>query len=482
VKANAAERLTRDLGAYRLGRDELNLAEFPLAPIAERFLNGEKTVVFQDDVWDPERRATVPRELAISGSDRYGLPTAKDDDVLLACVQLSSMEDFRSREVHFSRYELLKLLRWEDSTRNYRRLLTSLRRWKGITIYSTRAFYDHAKKSWVNRDFGVIDNLYVYEREHGQDGSPEARSWFVWNEVMYASFQAGYLKTLDWDLYCRLEDPVAKRLYRFLDKRFYREEKLAFDLHELAFNKVRVSRGYNTAQVKRALQNGVRELEAMWDLRPLPPEKRFVKLGRGRWQAIFERRPKRARGEKVAPEHPLAGKLIERRVSAEVARSLVRDFPAQRVEMMIELFDWYADRKDLRGPGFLVAGIRSKEPFTPPAGFESAEQKRRREQAQESRAAADRKMQQQREAAAVHHEEARQRAFGAFWEKLPDADRAAFEAAAFAAADRTKHDGFRRSENVGVLQEHYRLLILRDHFERTRGNGDREKVTGEKLY
>src|SRR5210317_1087859 len=104
----------------------MNLAEFPLAAIGDRFLDGTKTVVFADTVWDRDTRKHLPRQLTISGSDRYGLPTAKDDDVLLGCIQLSSIGDFHSREVKFSRYELLKLLRWPDESRYYHRLSTSL--------------------------------------------------------------------------------------------------------------------------------------------------------------------------------------------------------------------------------------------------------------------------------------------------------------------------------------------------------------------
>src|SRR5262245_28683272 len=113
------------------GRDEMNLVECPLSSVADRFLDGRKTVVFADHGWDPERKALAKRERAISGSDRYGLPTARDEDVLLACVQLSALQDFREREVRFSRYELLKLLRWPDEGKSYKRLGVSLRRWKG---------------------------------------------------------------------------------------------------------------------------------------------------------------------------------------------------------------------------------------------------------------------------------------------------------------------------------------------------------------
>ena len=105
--------------------DELNLAEFPLAAISDRFLDGTKTVVLEDTVFDREQNKYLPRRLTLSGSDRYGLPTSKDDDVLLACIQLSRLNDFATREVSFSRYEILRLLGWADESRNYERVAMS---------------------------------------------------------------------------------------------------------------------------------------------------------------------------------------------------------------------------------------------------------------------------------------------------------------------------------------------------------------------
>ena len=46
---------------------------------------------------------------------------------------------------------------------------------------------------------------------------------------------------------------MAKRLYRLLDKRFYHDHEVVFDLQDLAVRKIRVSPNYNTAQIKRAL-------------------------------------------------------------------------------------------------------------------------------------------------------------------------------------------------------------------------------------
>ena len=100
--------------------------------------------------------------------------------------------------------------------------------------------------------------------------------------MLFDSFQAGYLKRLDWRLYCTLKSPVAKRLSRFLDKRFYHGDTVEIDPHELALRKVRLSDQYSTAQMKRVLAKGISELESRWELRPADVGNRFVKQVRGR--------------------------------------------------------------------------------------------------------------------------------------------------------------------------------------------------------
>ena len=61
--------------------DELNLAEFPLAAISDRFLDGTKTVVLEDTVFDREQNKFLPRRLTLSGSDRYGLGCATNRNI-----------------------------------------------------------------------------------------------------------------------------------------------------------------------------------------------------------------------------------------------------------------------------------------------------------------------------------------------------------------------------------------------------------------
>jgi len=465
------------------GVDELNLAEFPLAAISDRFWSGQKTVVFEDTVFCHEQRQHVPRKLTISGSDRYGLPTAKDDDILLACIQISKLGDFASPEVRFSRYEILKLLRWPDDTWNYQRVADSLRRWKGLTVYSDRAFYDHEQKSWVNRDFGIFDTLTIYRKEVQQGKHAPGSSRFVWNEVMYRSFQAGYLKRLDWGLYTRLESPVAKRLYRFLDKRFYHGNRVEIDLQELAVQKVRLSSRYTISQWKRELLKGISELEECWDLRRTDDSKRFVKEGKGCWNVIFERKPHRPKAISVA-EIPvtssavlpasdpdsLVAALIKREIGPGAADDLVSNFPETSIRTMIELFDWYNSRGQERGAGFLVQAIRNPGTITLPKGFESSDSQAARQRAEKARIAAERELRTKRERDAAARENSRQEAFLAFWGSLSSAEQDDYEREALDTAEPTKRTGYLRAMGKGTnpVFEQYRMIILRDHFERTR--------------
>ena len=465
--------------------DEMNLAEFPLAAISNRFLDGTKTVVLEDTVFDREQNRHLPRRLTLSGSDRYGLPTSKDDDVLLACIQLSRLNDFSSREVSFSRYEILRLLGWADESRNYDRVATSLRRWKGLSIFSDRAFYDHEQKSWVNRDFGVFDNLVIYRREVIQGKAATGCSKFVWNEVLFRSFQSGYLKQLDWNLYCKLTSPVAKRLYRFLDKRFYHSSRVEIDLQELGLRKVRLSENYNTAQLKRTLQKGIEELERLWDLKQRLPEERFCKDGRGKWIAIFERKSRRKSSSldasikniKIATHlnlvsstkspQELERELIKRGIGPASAEELSLSQPATRLREMVELYDWYNSRGQPRGPGFLVQALKKPETIAFPPGFDSSVQRQQRQQAKEAQKLAENNVRTKREREAAKREDSRRQAFMAFWEAMSPAEQDTFETEALEAADPMKKRLYLQAIGKGGKAfEVYRQMILMDQFER----------------
>lgn len=327
-------------------RDELNFAEFPIAAVADTVAENVKTLEFTDEIFDPSTNKPVTRTLVITAADKFGLPTALDDEVLLGLIQLSCAKGFADRKVHFSRYELIKLLGWRDESKSYRRVEESLYRWAGVTLHYRKAWWSKEERCWVNETFHVIDQVTVFDRERIErrrkmaKGSPEkALSSFAWNEAVFQSFQVGYIKSLDFDFYKSLKSAIAKRMFRFLDKRFYHKGRWEFDLRTYACEHVGLSKNYSNSELKRKLLPAVRELEEREFLSPLPDTERFVKTRPGAWHAVFVKAGRKVtvlpRGETT----DLIQALVARGITPKSAEKLVSRHPRARIEEKVRLFD-----------------------------------------------------------------------------------------------------------------------------------------------
>src|SRR6202790_3316222 len=113
IKEPAQQLLFADLVSnYQEGRDELNLAEFPISAIGNRFDPSVKTILFQDVAFDKASGETIRRKLTITASDQYDLPTAPDDEILLGLLQLSRIQNFEKPTVTFHRYHFLTIFDW----------------------------------------------------------------------------------------------------------------------------------------------------------------------------------------------------------------------------------------------------------------------------------------------------------------------------------------------------------------------------------
>jgi hypothetical protein len=444
----ARERIEEDSMPQKIsdGRDELNLAEFPLCALAHRLRPDQRTLQFEDRVWDDNRGETITRQLTITGSDAYGLPTALDDEVLLGLIQLSRLNQFAERTVRFTRYRLIQLLGWRNESKSYERIEASLNRWTGVTLYYQRAWWNKAKQCWVDEKFHVLDNVRLFQREAGSvAGDDEAgSSVFVWNEVIFRSFQAGNLKGLDFDFFRELRSAIARRLYRFLDKRFFRRDRWEFDLKGFACEHAGLSRAYDSANLKRKLRGGINELEQRGYLRTLPEEERFLKVRSGEWRVVFEKAKGEASGQGPQSGQPgdaLVAALIARGVSPSTARSTVKQYPATRIQPQLEVFDYLVAQKDPKvsrnPPGFLLSAIRGE--YAPPKEFlDHAAQERRRHETEERRAREARRKERQ-QAAAQAKEEARERTIQHFWESQSAPERERMEALALQQATSVQH-------------------------------------------
>ena len=384
-------------------RDEMNLAEFPLAILSTRANPKIKTLEFTDT----HRQKTgelVERKWIITGADKFGLPTATDDDVVLGLMRLTMDRGFRDRKVYFTRYELMKILRWSPEGRSYQRLTKSLDRLSGVRVRASNAFYDNSSKAFQTKNFGIID---AYEINDGRAikgdstrKSKDTKSFFIWSEVLFDSFKAGFIKKLDLDLYFSLSSAVSRRLYRYLDKHFYYRSSIERPLMKFAFEKIGLSRNYKyVSTIKQQLEPACQELIALGFLSS------YEFRGRGELASIWfaaknsghqakaaveKNLSKETRTEKSKPSPIVLMSDIRTRVDqALVSRGISKpqsekllasknDGELPQLERIISYFDHLvstADQKISRNPiGFLYRAVEKPEQFSVPADFQTSAQ------------------------------------------------------------------------------------------------------------
>jgi hypothetical protein len=422
----------------------MNLAEFPITLLADRASGGVKTLIFED----------AQGRLTVTGSDAYGLPTAADADVLIGLIQITKLRnDFAEPTIHFTRYELLRLLGWANEGKNYRRIDESLSRWVGVSLHYDRCWWDNRSKKYGDAKMHILDGVVILDgtTQETEGGTQQVLplSSFTWNKTFLESCQADNLKRLDLETYFSLRSAISKRMYRFLDKRFYHRGSVVFDLREFALERVGLSRNYvgNAGKIKEKLQPAIEELEAIGFLEPLAKEERFQKDGRSWTIRLVQARngaphppalPLPADPEPAAPpdDPPLVAQLVARDVTRSKAVELVKQHPAATIEAKLEIFDWLAETKDrrlARSPaGWLVKAI--EDDYAAPQGFQSkADRERTARDSRERWRQADEERRRRSEADA--RARAEDEAVDRYWAALTPPQQTELDKAARALAD-----------------------------------------------
>ena len=118
------------------------------------------------------------------------------------------------------------------------------------------------------------------------------------------------------EFYRTLKSAVAKRMYRFLDKKFHFSHEWRCDLAQFAHEHVGLSRNYDAAQLKRRLNPAIKELEDTGYLKPLSAENGLPVFGVVSGRSCSSVRKSRI-GRKVESSQPvgLEARLIERGVT-----------------------------------------------------------------------------------------------------------------------------------------------------------------------
>jgi hypothetical protein len=457
-----------------LGKDEMNLAEFPITLLSER--RGVNMITREVVVREERTGLSVIRKVTVTGSDKDGLPTSQDNLILLALIYLTKRaNNFTDRRLWFTRTALLRVLGWPDSGQSYRRIELSLKRWGQVFVLYENAWWDKPKQSYSTKGFGIIDDFELNDASMSRQQLSLFQSNIAWNEVFFQSLEAGFVRTLDLKILSRLRHPTSQQMYRFLGKHFYHSPTLTLDLRTFACEHVGLDRSYkDNGKLKEKLQPALDELEELGFLEPMSREERYAKVGPKLWTVTLKRRADLELDrldEADAVDGPLVGpeltkheqELVERGVTPATAAEIAVAYPADQIQAKLEAFDWLMSKKDKRvsknPAGYLAESIRKK--YAPPRGFESKSEKERRLAAESEQRRKVEEAKRQAEAEQKAREEAEQARIKKYWNSLSPARQKALTSEALEQGDMSfAITRYRRTKDDAAVSERYLKMIL----------------------
>jgi plasmid replication initiation protein len=379
------------------GKDEMNLAEFPIASLRRR---GDSRDSFTYEGWITNKDGKRQRQRwIVRGLSGIGLPTEYDERVLVALMAITSSHGFEDRKVPFSVYQVLQVMGLTDSKRDYENIERSLERLVGVTIFAEGAFWDNGEKSWVKikTGFHIIEKFWLRYLEEDEQVLEEelVPGYITWSEDIWKSIQDGYIKNLDLAFYYSLQSPMARRLYRFLDKRMAYRAQFEIDIFEMA-SRLGMTHYAYPSKVLEKLQPALDELMERGFLvgAEVVKVKKYTRMHFTRAtealaaQGVTRLVETRARSPDSpattpavppdgAEDHALTSDVIaalmERGFSERIAGRLASSYEGERILQKLDYLRWEEEvnGRHVRSPrGWLRRAI--EEDYGPPEGFDAA--------------------------------------------------------------------------------------------------------------
>ncbi len=310
------------------GVDELNIAEFPLAVFSQRPKGSE--VVYKNQVYCKHTRKHIDRSLTISVGSSFKLPTPFDSNVILGLLQFyERIDEDKYQEITLR--EIASVLGLDTGGKTLARIKASINLWFEIGLKYENAWFNARDKVWQNARFNIIDAVIDDDEKY------KVR----WGKEFLDSLESNYVRPLNLELFRALGNPLAQTLFRYLDKKFYRQNKLDYDLENLAFNHLGIPASTAIADIKRRLKPALEILESTSFF--TRDSARYYKQKR-RWRIRFQKKEDEVPGDEqvdlfspVEEVKPLTKRLLSLNLSDAQIDDLYQKFDDERIERGVEI-------------------------------------------------------------------------------------------------------------------------------------------------
>jgi hypothetical protein len=314
---------------------EMNLEEYPAFRLGRRSRRTE--LRYTRTRTDGEGR-TLEQVWVVRGVEGLGLPGPFEQDLYVALLVLFTEQGLPpDGRIRFTRNRLAQVMGCSNSGRGYELLEQGLSRLAGATVHTEHAFYRpgaigpkgerNGPAERLSLDFHILEEVRVYERRsfvevapqgaEGDGGAPVGArvergrplelSVARLGQPLVQSYERRYTKGLDATFFFTLERPLAKRLYRYLDK--VRNGRGGFEIGLLALADVLGLEYRYPSDVKDGLAEAHAELQTTGYLAgasyaPLAGGPRAGEKVVYAVQPAFDRRPRRRAGSVPATVYP----------------------------------------------------------------------------------------------------------------------------------------------------------------------------------
>src|SRR4051794_8559789 len=131
----------RSVERPRFGKDHFMLADWRIsvATYEQRRKNDGSNVDFVE--YAIRRGDGTSQKVTLESPSTIGLPTASDEDVVIALLAVAKEQGFASDVVRFVPSRLLKIMGMSGGNKNYIRLKRSLKRLRAVTVTYEHAWY-----------------------------------------------------------------------------------------------------------------------------------------------------------------------------------------------------------------------------------------------------------------------------------------------------------------------------------------------------
>jgi hypothetical protein len=339
---------------------EVNLEGWPLFSRQKRRPKAGQLEVVQNVVTEAGDR--VEQLWRATATVDFSLPGPFDEDVFVGVMALVKRRGGMPKDgkIRFSIYELIKVLGKTKRSGFDAKVRESLDRIGSTVYYSKNAFYVAESQSLDTYRFTLW--TVHFSKAQSRDGRGAEHHTLKFDDVIIRSYNSGYLKLLDTDLYLRLRIPLAKALYRLVDTRRHGATSWSVDARHLRDLLV-MSRSYeSSSKIWEVLQPALGALRR---------EKFFESATLNGNTARFRIHPKYARSwyPKQASEEGAPPQVLEQQAVAALkrhgvwparARKLVECFGPEKALHAIDVFVVTGSHRALHNRGAYVAEMVEK--------------------------------------------------------------------------------------------------------------------------